>query len=1057
MSTFRKYGGLNNSAKNNVIRSYISNSEQMNINNYSGQQNSKETFASHVDMSGNSILHTGAIYFQDGTSMSTAGNLGPQGNAGPVGPTGPNGEDGLTGYTGDQGPSGETGPTGWTGPTGPTGPTGDQGPTGDAGINTILPNVIFGNVISQSANIYIPISYPDQTYDGALSVPLPVIAGNIFSYKVDSGSTSSILNTTQSPYTAFDSKYVRPVSLTSYPGSGGPAGATGATAYTGLQGIILSKINPSTTTPGLVPFPGGNTGPYNSIYFNTGSVTGSTGTIYGQYYDFANYSTLSSTSFAWYQAGTPPTADAYYSVVGTATYNGITFTVVGPSKTNTGGSDGVTVSSTVYYTTSGSTIRYNVPVSQDSTKVINFSPATWVDGSPGSTGSDLSGLLYPNCPYTLNLTSTNSLTETSAKTWDPDGTPASPVQPTFTTLFAPISDQYNPIKTNISSLTSVISTSPISISGRSIYIVGTTSGPITNLYNNQDISSITISGYGLMYGSSGASYDVPTTTDFYIGKNASSSTLLMTLTAYIDSSSNNSSITYNGFGSTPTSAVGYFTTTTGSIADQYTNVTGFDGFYLYQSGAIFKLDSVTLDGSTTQHTFDLEQIYMPPSLTSTTYSKSSTFYYDTLPTTAVSSTVLSGPTGSTGPTQVSGVNIVGSGSVSFKIETTVANLADHFYVSNPLEYTFSGGLTGTAEETTLSGSQTGANWVITNNSVSASVYTGATGLSITSGLGVAAYSVSTGNTGATGSTTYDSIIYDVPSYKLINDTNKYPASVKELISGDAPVTASGYRVYTAIGTVYASTSTYDLQNAFIPPAFTSTNTVQPYDQSWNISDSTHNQEIQIVNGLYQTAVNNSDITKGYINYSSYFSNTRNYSAGPFGDTSYRFATFVWSYGGGSKKYGTFNFTLKNIKCKGAAISLLTQASTGSIYISNGTNTTRFFVNCRVVNKADSSLNGSNGTTIWADGNATLSTTTTSPYFSSTEPQMSSGNYATPTDNSVVRAINSRVYTVSGSDLVINLGGMLYNSDSTVPMYIYCSIGFPMNENYSFDYVTLSLS
>ena len=85
MSSFRRYGGLNYSASNNITRSYISNSEQMNINNYSGQQNSKETFASHVDMSGNSILHTGTIYFQDGTSMNTAPNVGIQSTQGSKG------------------------------------------------------------------------------------------------------------------------------------------------------------------------------------------------------------------------------------------------------------------------------------------------------------------------------------------------------------------------------------------------------------------------------------------------------------------------------------------------------------------------------------------------------------------------------------------------------------------------------------------------------------------------------------------------------------------------------------------------------------------------------------------------------------------------------------------------------------------------------------------------------------------------------------------------------------------------------------------------------------
>jgi hypothetical protein len=156
MSTFRRYGGLNYSSNNNITRSYISNSEKMNINNYSGQANSKEVFASHIDMSGNSILHTGTIYFQNGTSMSTAGNIGsqgsqgstgPQGVTGPQGSTGPQGiigpqgpSDGDTGATGPQGPAGaqgsvgDTGVTGHTGATGPQGLAGAQGSVGDTGV-----------------------------------------------------------------------------------------------------------------------------------------------------------------------------------------------------------------------------------------------------------------------------------------------------------------------------------------------------------------------------------------------------------------------------------------------------------------------------------------------------------------------------------------------------------------------------------------------------------------------------------------------------------------------------------------------------------------------------------------------------------------------------------------------------------------------------------------------------------------------------------------------------------------------------------------------------------
>jgi len=36
----------------------------MNVNNYYGRENSKEVSASYIDMIGNSILHTGTIYFQ---------------------------------------------------------------------------------------------------------------------------------------------------------------------------------------------------------------------------------------------------------------------------------------------------------------------------------------------------------------------------------------------------------------------------------------------------------------------------------------------------------------------------------------------------------------------------------------------------------------------------------------------------------------------------------------------------------------------------------------------------------------------------------------------------------------------------------------------------------------------------------------------------------------------------------------------------------------------------------------------------------------------------------
>lgn len=71
-SSFRNYGGVNNTTSNYATQSHISNAHQMNITQYSGQLNTVEVFYSHIDLTGNSLLHTGCIYFQDGTTLDSA-------------------------------------------------------------------------------------------------------------------------------------------------------------------------------------------------------------------------------------------------------------------------------------------------------------------------------------------------------------------------------------------------------------------------------------------------------------------------------------------------------------------------------------------------------------------------------------------------------------------------------------------------------------------------------------------------------------------------------------------------------------------------------------------------------------------------------------------------------------------------------------------------------------------------------------------------------------------------------------------------------------------------
>jgi hypothetical protein len=70
--SFRKYGGLNYAATNNIVRNHYFNSDNQTISNVLGEENSKIVSASHIDLSGNYLMQTEGIYFMDGTLQTTA-------------------------------------------------------------------------------------------------------------------------------------------------------------------------------------------------------------------------------------------------------------------------------------------------------------------------------------------------------------------------------------------------------------------------------------------------------------------------------------------------------------------------------------------------------------------------------------------------------------------------------------------------------------------------------------------------------------------------------------------------------------------------------------------------------------------------------------------------------------------------------------------------------------------------------------------------------------------------------------------------------------------------
>jgi len=70
---FRKFGGLNYSASNNIVRNNLANSDNLTISKKLGLLNSKIPVESHLDMSGNSIMNVGSIFFfADGSVQTTA-------------------------------------------------------------------------------------------------------------------------------------------------------------------------------------------------------------------------------------------------------------------------------------------------------------------------------------------------------------------------------------------------------------------------------------------------------------------------------------------------------------------------------------------------------------------------------------------------------------------------------------------------------------------------------------------------------------------------------------------------------------------------------------------------------------------------------------------------------------------------------------------------------------------------------------------------------------------------------------------------------------------------
>ena len=99
--SFRKYGGADRNATNNIVRSHFTTSDNLNVTRQIGDTNTNVVFKSDIKLVGASGPSGIGIYFADGTFQYTAGGTGSGSSV--TGPTGPTGPQGFTGSSGTGG------------------------------------------------------------------------------------------------------------------------------------------------------------------------------------------------------------------------------------------------------------------------------------------------------------------------------------------------------------------------------------------------------------------------------------------------------------------------------------------------------------------------------------------------------------------------------------------------------------------------------------------------------------------------------------------------------------------------------------------------------------------------------------------------------------------------------------------------------------------------------------------------------------------------------------------------------------------------------------------
>jgi hypothetical protein len=421
-----------------------------------------------------------------------------------------------------------------------------------------------------------------------------------------------------------------------------------------------------------------------------------------------------------------------------------------------------------------------------------------------------------------------------------------------------------------------------------------------------------------------------------------------------------------------------------------------------------------------------------------------TFYYDPYSTTP-SITSFASTLNAVNTTVISGVTVF-YGAITFNATTAASGLGNYFYRNgNVISYNVGGSVV--ASETSLANvtgvtSPLASSNTFTNTGTPTISYTNNSyANSVT--IYANAYNC-VGTASPNSSSVAFSVIIDYPSYLLITTPSKYPTTYtagNAYTGSGQSANNPGRRVNTGAtnGAIYTKSSGADSQsfvNTLAPASGVYANDI--YDNSWYISDTAHNQELQIVNGLYVTY----GYTGAYANYTTYLSGTSgtnlaNYSG--IGTSGYRYATFAWKCATNASNYNNVTFTVNGLT---QTVSAPTTTPTVG-----GQPIQMFY---RIEDTAVPTTSTANFSTMYRN-------TAWLNVFGQGFNAVTSGNYFNY--NNVYSGQNTSLANTYSSGTLTSNALLIpsFTVSSGDNVYIYLRIGLPMSVNVGFSHITATIS